>query len=187
MQLPQLQLRSQMAKINISQTKGTQQLSQPKADLTIKQPHASLSIRTRPSKLTIDQTQAFADANLMSILRRNDRAAAEALSKSKAGTTRRAREGTDLMKVENQGQPIISHAKNNSERPKKQLGIEFIPSQFSVKINYQPADVNINAETNAPVVQARKNNPVHNYQPSDVNISLAQRQQLDIDFINVRA
>lgn len=60
-----------MAQIEIQQTAAKQTIRQPKAEMSIQQPKAEIKMRTTPAKLTIDQTKAFADMNLMSIFQRN--------------------------------------------------------------------------------------------------------------------
>lgn len=185
MQLPQIRMQSQLAEIQIHTTNAKQQIKQPKADLVIHQPPAQLSIQTTPAKLDIDQSKAWEDMNLMSILKRNDRHAQEGMNAVMQGTARRASEGTELMKIENGGQPLISQAVRNGHDQMKSLGIKFIPSTFAVKFNYQPAEVNIDVETNQPIIEATTNQPIINYQPGSVETSLKQREDLQINFTNL--
>ncbi|AXI10017.1 hypothetical protein CUC15_14250 [Oceanobacillus zhaokaii] len=185
MQLPQIRMQSQLAQIQIHTTSAKQQIKQPKADLIIHQPQAQLSIKTTPGKLDIDQSKAWEDMDLMSILKRNDRHAQEGMRAVAQGTARKASEGTELMKIENGGTPLISQAVRNGHDQMKSLGIKFIPSAFAVKFNYQPAKVHIDAETNQPTIQAIPNRPIINYQPGSVETSLKQREDLQISFTNL--
>ena len=185
MQLPQIRLESQFAQIGIRQSSGNQEIQQPKADLTIQQPSAELTIRTIPSKLTIDQTQAWEDMNLMSIARRIETFAQEGKSGLHEGIARRAEQGTALMKIENGGNPIVQQAIINGHDQMKSLGVKYIPSHFSVKIHYQPSEVQINAQANQPIIEARANRPEHSYQQGEVDIHMKQYNHLDIDFINL--
>lgn len=183
MHFPQIRMQSQMAQIQIQQTKGRQEIRQPKADLSIQQPRAQVSMKTTPSKLQIDQTQAWEDMNLMHIFRRNDKFAQEGMNAALEGAGRRAAEGTELMKIENGGNPIASQAIRNGHTPMKSLGIKFIPSHFSVKTSYQPSKVQIDVQTNKPIIEATPRRPEHHYEPGSVDISMKQYQSLEIDFV----
>lgn len=97
MELPQIRMQSQMARITMMTQPATQEIRQPKADLSIHQPHAELSIRTIPSKLTIDQTQAWADMNLKTAPLSIEEFAQLGMQGAQEGTARRkrTRHGTD--------------------------------------------------------------------------------------------
>ncbi|WP_047984506.1 DUF6470 family protein [Ornithinibacillus californiensis] len=185
MELPQIRIQSQMAKISVSTQSAKQEIRQPKADLSIQQPHAEITMRTTPSKLTIDQTQAWEAMNLKSAKRSIEEFAQQGKQFVSEGTARRASQGTELMKIENKGNPIASQAIQNGHKPQKALGIKFIPSAFAVKINYQPSELTIDAKPNKPIIEARANKPEINYIPGSVDISLGQHQNLEIDFVNL--
>jgi hypothetical protein len=187
MNIPQIRMQSQMAQIEISQTPAKQSIRQPKAEMSIQQPAASLSIQTTPSRLQIDQTQAWEDMNLMHITRRNEKFAEEGLRAVQEGVAKKAVQGKELMMIEKEGNPIVAQAVTNSQKPKKQLAITFIPSPFSVKINYQPSEVNIEVQTNKPVIEVQRNNPEIQYEPGSVDIRMKQFQDLNIDFVNLYA
>ncbi|WP_217588518.1 DUF6470 family protein [Lentibacillus saliphilus] len=182
MEMPQIRMQSQMGRIAIHQTKGVQRIEQPRADLSIEQPKANLTIRTDKGKLTIDQTKAWADMNLMNITERNTQHAREGLQAAIEGAARRATQGRALMEIEHKGNPIIQQAGENSTRPHKKLGITFIPSAQSVEINYEPAQVEINAQANEPIINATMQKPIHDYEPGRVNIEMEQYPNLEIDF-----
>lgn len=186
MELPQIRLESQYAKIGLRTTQPIQEIQQPKANLSIEQPKAELSIETRPGKLTIDQTEAWADMDLKHISRRIAEAADQGYQDSLEGIARRAQEGMELMKIENGGTPIAQIAKRNSEGPELQFNVGWIPSHFSVKTNYVPAEVDIQVKVNKPVIESTINKPIHEYTPGKVDITLEQRQSLNIDFANLK-
>ncbi|WP_042142651.1 DUF6470 family protein [Paucisalibacillus sp. EB02] len=185
MEVPQIRMQSQMAKISISTQPAMQEIHQPKADLSIQQPHAEISMQTTPSKLTIDQTQAWEDMNLRSAFRLTEKLAQDGQQAIAEGTGRRASQGTELMKIENKGNPLVSQAFQNAYEPPRSLGIKFIPSLHAVKINYEPSKVDVNVKPNKPIIETRVNKPEINYVPGSVDISMAQHQNLEIDFVNL--
>ncbi|MHA6252366.1 DUF6470 family protein [Oceanobacillus sp. CAU 1775] len=185
MRVPQIRMESQFAKIQINQTDAKVHIKQELPKMQIQQPHAEVSIRTTPSKLSIDQTRAWEDMDLMSILRRNDKFAAEGMQAVKEGTARVAREGREMMSIENGGNPFAAQAKRINLEPMKELGIKFIPSHFSVKTDYQPSEVHINVETKKPIIQAQTFKPQFNYEAGGVETSLLQKNYLNISFENI--
>lgn len=186
MELAQIRLESQNAKIGMRTTKAVQEIQQPKADLSIEQPKAEMTIQTTPGKLTIDQTEAWADMDLKHISRRIAEAADKGYQDSLEGIARRALEGQELMKIENGGNPIAQIAKRNSEGPELKFNVGWIPSHFSVKTNYVPAGVDIEVNVKKPNINVGINKPIHEYTPGKVDITLDQKQSLKVDFANLK-
>jgi len=187
MNIPQIRMQSQMAQTEINQTAAKQYMKQPKAEMTIQQPAAALSIQTTPSRLQIDQTQAWEDMNLMPITRRNEKFAQDGLQAVQDGMARKAAQGRQQMMIENNGNPIADQAAMNSQKSARQLGITFIPSPFSVKIIYQPSEVNIDIQRKKPVIEVHRNSPEIHYEPGYVDVRMKQFQELNIDFVDLYA
>lgn len=181
--MPQLRMQSQMAQIEIQQTPGKQAIRQPKADISIQQPKPEIRMRTTPSILTIDQTKAFEDMNLMNILKRNEKFAQEGKQAVLDGMARRSQQGTELMKIEHKGKPVITQAVQNAFPPMKRLGITFIPSPFSVKTNCRPSQLQIDVQTHRPIINARPKRVEHDYEKGEVNIRMKQYQHLTIEAV----
>lgn len=177
-------MQSQMGKIEISRTMGKQEISQPQAELMIEQPSAEMNIKTTPSKLTIDQTKAWEEMNLMSILRRNKKFAEEGLTAVAEGTVRRAEQGRELAAIENKGEPLLTQAVANSGKGRSELGIAFIPSPFAVDLTYEPSEVHIHVENNRPIIEAIQHKPEHIYEPGQVHIDMKQYPSLEFDIEN---
>lgn len=186
MNVPQIRMESQFAKIGIEQVKPVQELEQPPADLSIQQPKADLEIEQIPAKLTIDQSQAWEDMDLKSVLTRSREYAEQGYQDWFEGVGRVAQQGDELMRIENGGDPIVEQAIVNSENPPYEFNVGWIPSPFSVKIHFEPGGVNIRAKANKPMIEATPNKPIHNYIPGKVNVYVAQYNHLSIQFVNTK-
>ncbi|WP_112181905.1 MULTISPECIES: DUF6470 family protein [Paraliobacillus] len=186
MDFPQIRLQTRAAQISIQHTEGQQQIRQPKAQQTIQQPKGDLKINTTPSRLSIDQSEAWADLGFKSVKRMTREQAQEGKQAVFAAISRRIQQGEELMKIENGGNPISKQAVDNSQDPPKQFNIGWIPSAGSVKTSYQPAKVNIQYTAQKANIQTQAQKPTTNYQPGAVDVSLAQKNQLDIDFDNLK-
>lgn len=183
MRMPQLHMQSQFARIGIDQKNARLEIKQELPKMHIEQPKAEISITTTPGRLTIDQTEAFADMDLKSILRRNDEFADEALQKLQEGIGRIAREGRELMEIEHGGNAIVEQAKRKGNPPMKRLGITFIPSAFSVKTDYTPAEVELNVNAQKPRIAAEIHKPEFTYVPGHVETYLAVKNELKITVV----
>ncbi|ANX13695.1 hypothetical protein ABE41_016930 [Fictibacillus arsenicus] len=185
MNFPQIRLETTFGQISITSQKAVQEIKQPPAELSIKQPKAELEIDRTPGQLTIDQSIAREDMDLKNISKRIEEFAQKGYEDWLAGLARMSQEGDDLMRIENGGNPIAEHAKTNSEGPIYEFNIGFIPSPNSVKIDYQPGNVNINWNTNKPEIDVKLNKLTHTYTPGTVSIDLIQRPSLSIDFVGL--
>src|SRR5690606_29702408 len=123
MQILLIRVYSQPAQIDIQKTDAKLLISQRQSDLIIKQSQAELTMNTCPGKLRIDQSEAWADLKLMHITKRNKVFASEGKNALMQGIARRANQGDELMQIENNGNPLMSQAVQNSFEPMKSLGI----------------------------------------------------------------
>lgn len=185
MQIPQIRLQSAPMKIGLNIEQPVQQIEQKEAVQSIQQPQAILEIQTTPGKLTIDQSQAREDMDLKSLSRRVDEFAQQGYQDWLAGMARRAQQGTELRHIEKGGNALAEQARQNSKGPEKQFNLGWIPSPFSVKLDYQPAEVKIESTAQKPNIDAQVNRPNHTYTPGSVDIEILQKNALDIDFINL--
>jgi hypothetical protein len=186
MELPQIRLQSTNAQINIQTQRGQLEIQQPPAELSIQQPKAEMQIERTPSRLTIDQTKAREDVDLKSVFKRTTEAAQWGRQAILEGTARRIKEGEQLMRIENGGNSISEIAKRKRFLPEHEFGLGWIPSEGSVKVDYDPAKVNINWKGNRPIIESQINKPIINYTPGKVDINMKQYQSLKVDFDNLK-
>lgn len=185
MQIPQIRMESQMAQIQIDQQHGVIEMNQPKADMSIEQPKADLSLNTTKGQLTIDQSQAWEDMNLKSTRRLIETYADDGMQAISEGTARRAEQGTEMMRIENDSNPIYSQAIANSEKEERLIGLKYVPSVFSVKIHYEPGTIDIDFVANEPIIDVEVRKPEFIFHRGGVNVKVAQYNELQIDYVNL--
>ena len=185
MQIPQIRMQSNLAKIEISTTPSQQYIEQPKAQLDLQQPKADMTIQTTPGQLNIDQTRAWESMDIKHIFRRIEENAQKGMNDALNGVARRASEGDELMRIENGGSPIASQATRNSELLNYDYNIGFTPPPFSVKINYQPSRLNIQVNPNQVINNTVAQKPIIDYKEGQVSTRMKQYAGLNIDFINL--
>lgn len=181
MQLPSINISSVHGKIGLQTERPHIQVKQHHADLSIKQEHAVLQINQQPSKLSIDQREAFASANLKHVFQLNKDWAAKAMQNVSQAIVKYAREGEQLKRIENGGNPIPHLAKENSILfPEKQLTMVQMPRHSSVKIHYQPGQLSIGVKGGTVDVRIDKREPTIQHRPWQTSAYI--RQKNDIQF-----
>jgi hypothetical protein len=185
MNLPQIRLESTFARIGMNIEKPKQEIEQPRADLRIEQPPPQLEINRTPGKLMIDQTKAWEDMDLKHIFRRIEEYAEQGYEDWLEGIARVSRQGDELMKIENGGNPIADQARENSESPIYELNIGWIPSMFSVKIHYEPSKLDFQWRIQKAKIDVNPQKPIHRYTPGKVNVFIKQPNSLKIDFVHL--
>lgn len=183
MQIPQLRVDQTFAELGLKQQQATMQMRQPMADLSLKQPLAELEIHISDSKLEIDQTEAFADANLKSPLRMASEWVSKAKQTALQSVAQKVQEGNRLMKIEHQkqGSVIPQIAKEKSIEPPKSFKLGYMPSSpFHVKFNYTPSDVQVDAKVSKAVVKANTNEPIIHFNKGDLSIYLRQKASISM-------
>lgn len=186
MKLPQIQIRTTDAQIDLNIAKPQQYIKQPRATQHIEQPAATLEIHTTRSVLKIDSSQARRDLGLIGPLESIANYAQKGKQEALKGMARRAREGRQMMESagKDQGRATIqSIAKQNHGPHRVQFNIKFVPSIGSVKINYTPGITDINIQRREPIIDAQVNKPIHEYTPGKVTGTMIQRPDVDIDVI----
>ncbi|MFC0187354.1 DUF6470 family protein [Fictibacillus aquaticus] len=180
-----LKIQSTPGLIELSREKPVQEIHQPAAEMTIIQKPAELTMERTPGKLSIDQTKAREDMDLKSVFKRTEEAAQNGYNDWLAGMARLSQQGDELMRIENGGNPLAFQVAENSASPQYDFNIGFIPSHFSVKINYQPSILQINWKTNLPEINITANEPEHTYTPGSVSVSMKQWPSLTIEVLGL--
>lgn len=183
MNIPQIQIRTTDAKLGLNIEKGQQTIRQPKATLHIEQPAAIVEIKTTRGIMRIDSSQARREVGMISPLESASNFAAEGRQKAMQGIARRVSEGNQMMDIAHNQNAIVSIAKKNTFPSKKNIGIDFIPSIGSVKLDYTPASLDINVQTQQAKISAQVNKPIHEYKQGQVSGFMLQKPSIEIDFI----
>ena len=103
MKIPQIQIHTTDAKIDLQIHDSNQNIEQPKATQTIEQPAAILQISTTKSVLKIDSTQARRDICMIGTLESTEKYAQKGKQLALQGAARRAKEGRQLMESAGKG------------------------------------------------------------------------------------
>ncbi|MGA4516656.1 DUF6470 family protein [Solibacillus silvestris] len=186
MRIPRMEITQQRIQLDIKTIPAEQRIEQHPADLQIEQPAAILEISTTKPTLDINLDQFWADLGFKKTGVLVEEYANRGLEEVMNGIARRAQEGRKLMLSAGKGQgaqTIQSIAKENygPKRPGP-INIKFIPSYQSVKIQYDPGNVDIQVQTQKPKINVAIQKPVHEYTKGKTQIDVLQYPSLKIDW-----
>ena len=179
--IPQLQITTTKGILGLNTTPGIQEIEQPRAILVQQQPAAILEISTTNAKLSLDTTEVRADLDLKSVFKRTEEFAQLGIQGGMEGVARRAKQGRELMDIANGNNVIKQQAIENGSRPRKTLGIKFIPNPLKLEMSIQPGTLNINVEPQKPSNEITVQKPVHRYTTGKVTGEMEQWPSIKID------
>ncbi|MCE7792723.1 DUF6470 family protein [Salipaludibacillus sp. CUR1] len=182
MELPRIHISSVQAQTGIRQQRPPMSIHQPNADLQINQDFSgTLHISSTASRLFIDQTEAFADADLKGPLRRVKEYAAQSQQNVLQYVAKVTREGDQLKKIEHSTNALASIAKQKGERPPKDYNYGVVPEHMGkVTFNYQPSELSIQSDWADPDIRIIPNKPEISFPRWETDVYL--RQKNDVQF-----
>lgn len=181
--IPHLDIHTTRAQIDLKITDATVDIEQPKAVQDIQQPKGVLEIHTTRGHLEVDSSQAWEDLGLYSAPRAIKINAEQALQAVKEGMSRTVQEGNQMMDLRRKGNVISQIAKQRYGPKKVESEIKFIPSVDAVKIENTPGTLSINYTPSKVQINVQTNKPVITYTPWDVKTFLAREASITIDVV----
>jgi len=183
MNFPHITMQATFPQLAISIERAQMEMRQPPADVSIAQPPAQLDMKTTPPRLTIDQSEAWADMDLKHIFRRIEEAAQEGYENWLSYLETTSAQGDELMRIEHGGDVLAEQAKANSEPPPLEVNVGLVPRPFSVKIGFEPGRIEMNWQTYGARIHIEPRPPQIDYKPGAVHFDLARHNSLRIDVV----
>ncbi|UCZ52693.1 DUF6470 family protein [Bacillus shivajii] len=186
MQLPRVEIQSQQAQIGMQQQKPEMSITQRPADISIDQELVgTLRISTTASKLHIDQSEAFADTGLKGPLRRNEEWGAQGKQSVMQYIAKTVQQGEQLKKIEHGTEAIAQLAKQNGERPTKEINVGFVPEHaFKVNFQYEPSDIQVDVDWPEPNIHVQKHDPEIHIPRWETNVYLQQKESIQFHAVD---
>ncbi|MDV2684291.1 DUF6470 family protein [Alkalihalophilus lindianensis] len=156
-----LDIQSTNAYVGLKSNRPHPHIKQHQADLQIRQTHTGIiEISTKASELFIDQTEAFADANLKTALRLANDFYSSSTAKVAEHMTKKRQEGDQMMKIENGFGAFARLAKSNTQSSPSQLHVVNMPrSMDQTKIHFQPSQISFNVPRHVADISINRREP----------------------------
>jgi hypothetical protein len=177
-----LKVNTTPALIGIETRNATLEIKQHKADLTMKREPLEMKIEKKDSEIQIDQSVCFSECGNKKIFDLIKHSAQMGKQKSMEAIGKISSEGNEMMRIENDGEPIKNIGVNNAF-PKKDYNIGFIPKSRP-KITATKAEHKIDFEGGKTNIDVKVNKPTINYNQGKVDIYLRQKPSINIEYVN---
>lgn len=180
MELAKIQIHTVRAETGLQINRPAMSVRQRPADLQLKQELiGSFRLSTTASKLYIDQTEAFADADLKGPLRRSREAVTKAHQNVMEYVAKTARQGERMKRIENGGNVLADIARENGERKQFSYNVANVPKNaFRVKFDYVPSEVHVQIDWPDPNIRVKRNEPEIQIPKWQTNAYLKQKNSI---------
>ncbi|WP_424766654.1 DUF6470 family protein [Paenibacillus sp. sgz302251] len=179
MQIPQIQIRQQYAKIGIDADMGKQSIEQPKATLEIKQNQAVQSISQPKGQLDINQDRAWDALGLGNSLETMSKIYSMASDMALQGLARIVEKGNRMADIHLGGNPIAEMALD-WQRTFPEFDFRGEASTDNVDVNYTPGQLSIETTPGRVEIHAQINRPIIQYERGKLDIYMQQHPSLQI-------
>lgn len=153
------------------------------AEVEITQQPAEMILNRTPIKLTIDQTQCWADMDLKHISQRIAEAAADGKQSILAYIERVTLEGEQLGAIENTGNTIRQIAANNAYPKSPQFKYGNVPGNFSLRFAFTPGELNMDWKIGGATIDVRSVPFHHSYEKGSITYSIPQRNEMHFQVV----
>ncbi|CAM4001704.1 DUF6470 family protein [Alkalicoccus chagannorensis] len=169
-----------MARLGMSSQRPPMQIENHDADMTIDQElQGNMTMSSTDGQLDIDQTAAFADADIKSILVRNEEYAARANQNVMAYVAKTAQEGRQLQAIEQERNVIADLAREKGMLPVQETGYGTVPTGTEkVRISYTPGEQQIDFDWPDPVIDVQPNPPEIDIPRWETSVYLEQQNSI---------
>lgn len=177
MNIPQIQIRQQFAKIDINTTPGMLQIRQHKADMQIRQHKGILEIEQSPVKVNIDSYPSRYDRGI----KNNADFARDNFNRARAITLEAiaaiANEGDRLMRIEYKGNPIAEIGLEKSTPKPVELTLGWVRKPSFEMV---PPRLRIHYVSRKPEISVKLHRPETAFTRGKVEISIRQYGDVEI-------
>lgn len=188
MQLPSLSISTTDAQIGMRSYRPPVSISQRSADMTIQTENILDTIRVSrtASQLFIDQTEAFADADVKSPLRRATEFAQGTTQKLYEYMAKKRQEGDQLMKIEHGTGQIARIAMERGKLFDFHFDYKQIPKGMDrVNIHFAPSELTYDVRPVQQSISVQKNDPDIEIKKWQTDVYLRQKESINIDVIGL--
>lgn len=177
-----LSIQTTPAILDWNTTKPKQSIEQPKAVVEGSLSLSKIRVEATLAKITIDQTQAFAEAGLKNNQAFSQEYVQLAKQKMQEGIGRRASQGDQLAKISDKGNPIPQQAAYNAyDQFLHEFGMVTIPrSGADIDVIQGQVDVQVTEGELTGKIRAQK--PIVDYQQGRVERYMKQYNSISIQY-----
>ncbi len=177
-------MQSQQALIGIETTPGRQSIQTEQQVLDIQTEKPQLEMETTHAKVTIDQSQSFAESGLKSVFQLIRENAQMGYQQYMAAMARYSSQGDEMANIQNKNVDVVAEQADDNAfgQFSKEFGMVTMP-RTRPQIDVIPGEVRINLRRGTVQNKTVQSRPQHDYERGKVDLYLRQRNSLQIDVV----
>lgn len=183
MSWPRLEMHQQGLKIDWNVLRPSYTFQPGKAEVQISQTPAKMTLNPTPSRLSIDQSECWADMDLKHISRRIAEEAADGKRAVLEYIGKTAEEGTQLRSIEHKGDVLRNLAMQARIMPEYNIQYSNVPENFSLRIDVLPGELNMDWQRGGVNVDVKTIPYSQNYEMGKIDYYVKQKNELTIDVV----
>lgn len=179
MRIPQIQITTTKGVIGIETKRAQLSIDQPHEPvLNLKTNHVKVEIDSEAPRITIDQSQCFAESGLKKPIALSEDNAAYCRQKMLESIGKIADQGNQMMAIENPGSPIAEIGHYNAyDQFVREWNMVTMP-QSRPRIDFIEGTVDIQIRGGTVENNTRYQKPLYQYSPPNISIYLKQQPSI---------
>lgn len=178
MDMPQIQINQQFARIGIKIKTPYIKVKQGNSKIGINYPQDKIEINQQNAIVNIDSYPTRYDLNIKNIMDFRKDITQKSKQTVMQSIGRMAQNGDSLMKLENGGNPVVEIIKRETFQPLRELGLKWISRP---KFNVEPAKLDVKYKQNSLVLIPESSDTDIKLARGMVKINMVQYNKLDIE------
>ncbi len=183
MNMPRLEINQTFAKIDWDVQSPRYSFEPGQAKVLIEQTPAEMNVQYVPPRLTIDQSECWADMDIKHIFRRNEEAAVDAKRQVLNYIEKTVLEGAQLGAIENGGNVIRNLAMGHHLLPQHSFQYGNVPRNFSLRIECIPGEMRMDWKIGGTTINVQDRPFQHNYERGRISYTLQKKNELHFESI----
>ncbi|MBN6186960.1 hypothetical protein JQN58_08190 [Aneurinibacillus sp. BA2021] len=186
MNMPRLDIQQTFAKLDWEIQDPSYTFEPGRAELSIHQQPAEMVLHRTPSRLTIDQSQCWADMDMKHIFRRNSEYAAAGQQQALAYIEKVTLEGEQLGAIEQGGNTIRGLAMDHRFLPEHRFTYGNVPGNFSLRMDFTPGELGMEWNTGGTTVDVHTTPFQHRYEKGKITYRMQKKNELHFQMVGGR-
>jgi hypothetical protein len=181
--LPRVDLRQRSIEIGWDVQRPSYTFVPAKTNIAIDPENTEVVIHRTPPRLTIDQSQCWADMDLKSAFRRIAEAAEDGKQAAFSFIARKMNEGRKLKEIESDEAVVKRIAENKRTWPQYRFEYGNVPGNFSLHFGIIPGEFSMDWKPHRIEVDVRSYPYRQEYEKGKIDYYIKQKQYLTIDVV----
>jgi hypothetical protein len=183
MSFPHLDIRQTFIRMGFDIQRPSYTFEPANSNVEIEQKPAEMILNPIPSRLTIDQSQCWADMDLKSAFQRISEAASDGQQAALEYVGKTAEDGARMAAIETGENVFQNLAREAHVAPQHSFQFGNIPGNFSLHMQFTPGELNMDWQLGGAHINVQTTPAHQRYEMGNISYYIQQKNQLQIDVV----